>query len=120
MGYHTMNLHTFNIDKWSMDLLQFFNLDSDYNGVNGDEYWELSDLDGADGEPIPLCIVQGFKTEAERLLNKWDDPEADDHSRIGNILDKIGEFCHGSYSVSFTYEIEDIEGGYVVAVSYLT
>lgn len=115
-----ISLHTFIVDKWAMDLLQFFDLDSDYNGDNGDEYWEMSDQDDKNGDPIPLAIVEGHKTEAERLLKEWDDPDSDDHTRIGNILDNINEFCHGSYSYNFTYQIEEIEDGYAVAVAFLT
>ena len=118
-----INLHMFIVDKFAMNLLQFFNLDSDYNGDNGEEsykYWEMSDQYDENGDLIPLAIVQGFKTEAERLLREWDDDNEDDHTRIGNILDKISEFCHGSYSYSFTYEILDIGNTYAVSVAFLT
>jgi len=103
-----------------MDLLQFFDLDSDYNGDNGNDDWEYSGEDDEHGDPIPLAIKMGFKTEAERLLAKWDDHEDDDHSRIGQVLDNISEFCHGSYSSQFTYEIEECEEGYAVSVAFLT
>tara|TARA_R110000868_G_scaffold411134_1_gene701930 strand:- start:410 stop:772 length:363 start_codon:yes stop_codon:yes gene_type:complete len=120
MSHRNINLHLFTIDKWAIDLLPFFDLDSDYTEDGDDSNWEYSGEDDEHGDPISLAIKLGFKTESERLLAEWDDQEADDHTRIGNILDKIDEFCHGSYSSQFTYEIEEIEDGYSVAIAYLT
>ena len=120
MSHREMNLHVYHIDKWAMDLVQLFDLDADYSGENGDEYWEFTNKRDDKGELISLAVANGFKTEAERLLSEIDDHDSDDHTRIGVVLDYIAEFCHGSYSSQFTYEILEEEGGYSVAVSFLT
>jgi len=119
MSNRTISLHLFILQKNSLDLLQFFDLDSDYNGDNGDEHWEMSDKKDKNGNPISLAVLEGYKTEAERILNKIDDQEQDDEWRIDNVINYVDKFCHGSYSSSWTYELKRIEEGYAVAVAYM-
>jgi hypothetical protein len=131
MGYRQLNLQTFNIDKDNIKegLVGLFDLDSDYNGDNGDEYWEFSDQDDENGNPISLAVLEGFKTEAERFVDgiyfdivneaqaKNEEPTM--QKMIASTLYKIQE-CHGSYSSQFTFNITETDNEFVVAVSYLT
>jgi hypothetical protein len=131
MGYRQLNLQTFNIDKDNIKegLVGLFDLDNDYNGDNGDEYWEFSDQDDENGDPISLAVLEGFKTEAERFVDgiyfdivneaqaKNEEPTM--QKMIASTLYKIEE-CHGSHSSQFTFNITETDNEFVVAVSYLT
>ena len=137
MGQKTNNLHTFTIDKDNIKegLISLFDMDEDYNGGNGDEYWEFSDQEDEDGNLISLAVLEGFKTEAERFVDgiyfdivnganvisaftdKNEEPSA--HKMITSTLYKVEE-CHGSHSEQFTFVINDLDDKFVIAVSYLT
>ena len=121
MSHRTLNLSTFFLPKEDSEmkkaLVSLF--DEDYNGGNGAEYWELSDQDGADGEPIPVATLQGFETEAERFIDEIFSLETDDQTNIENVLDKV-EMCYGSHVSQFQYVVEEAEGGYSVAIAYLS
>lgn len=131
MGYRQLNLQTFNIDKDNIKegLVGLFDLDSDYNGDNGDEYWEFSDQKDEDGNPISLAVLEGFETEAERFVDgiyfdivneaqdKNEEPSA--QKMITSTLYKVEE-CHGSHSEQFSFVIVETDFQFVIAVSYLT
>ena len=126
MSYRELALQTFHIakkeSKIKKDLVSLFSMDTDYNGDNGAgsyEYWEQSDQKWENGDPIPLAIVQGFETEAHRLVDKLFSSKADDRTNIETILNHIDECCHGDYSTQFTHEIQEVKNGYVVAVAFL-
>ena len=126
MGYRQLNLQTFNIDKDNIKegLVGLFDLDSDYNGDNGDEYWEFSDQDDENGDPISLAVLEGFKTEAERFVHNiysysHKNGVLNPQQCIASTLYKIEE-CHGSHSSQFTFNIAETDNEFVVAVSYLT
>lgn len=131
MGHKTNNLHTFTIDKDNIKegLISLFDMDEDYNGGNGDEYWEFSDQKDEDGNPISLAVLEGFETEAERFVDgiyfdivneaqaKNEEPSA--QKMITSTLYKVEE-CHGSHSSQFNFAIVETDFQFVVAVSYLT
>jgi len=121
MGYRDLSLRIFLLDKrnFKKELVSLFNLDSDYNGDNGPEYWTPSNKTDEGGEYIPLATVEGFETEAERLVEAIYDPGTDDERNIQAVLDHISECCHGDYSSQFTYEIAMTKTHCFVAVSYL-
>lgn len=120
MSHRTLSLSTAFIPKEDSEMRKALStlFDEDYNGGNGDEYWELSDQKDEDGEWIPLATVQGFETEADRFIDEIFSLEADDHTNIENVLDKV-EACYGSHVSQFTYVVEDAEDGYSVAIAYL-
>lgn len=122
MGYSQMNLQTFTIDKNNIKegLVELFDLDSDYNGDNGDEYWEMSEQDDENGDPISLAVIEGFETEAERLVDNIYNKDLKDKTKIEETLEHIDEFCHDSFSSSFKYQIMERDSEYIVSVSYLT
>ena len=131
MGQKTNNLHAFTIDKDNIKegLISLFDMDEDYNGGNGDEYWEFSDQKDEDGNPISLAVLEGFETEAERFVDgiyfdivneaqaKNEEPSA--QKMITSTLYKVEE-CHGSHSSQFNFAIVETDFQFVVAVSYLT
>ena len=131
MGHKTNNLHTFTIDKDNIKegLISLFDMDEDYNGGNGDEYWEFSDQKDEDGNPISLAVLEGFETEAERFVDgiyfdivneaqaKNEEPSA--QKMITSTLYKVEE-CHGSHSEQFNFAIVETDFQFVIAVSYLT
>jgi len=131
MGQKTNNLHAFTIDKDNIKegLISLFDMDEDYNGGNGDEYWEFSDQEDEDGNPISLAVLEGFETEAERFVDgiyfdivneaqdKNEEPSA--HKMITSTLYKVEE-CHGDHSSQFNFAIIETDFQFVVAVSYLT
>ena len=131
MGQKTNNLHAFTIDKDNIKegLISLFDMDEDYNGGNGDEYWEFSDQKDEDGNPISLAVLEGFETEAERFVDgiyfdivneaqaKNEEPSA--QKMITSTLYKVEE-CHGSHSSQFNFAIVETDFQFVIAVSYLT
>jgi len=127
MGQKTNNLHAFTIDKDNIKegLISLFDMDEDYNGGNGDEYWEFSDQEDEDGNPISLAVLEGFETEAERFVdNIWSEAadkeeEPSAHKMITSTLYKVEE-CHGDHSSQFNFAIIETDFQFVVAVSYLT
>jgi len=127
MGHQTNNLHTFTIckDNIRQGLIFLFDMDEDYNGGNGDEYWEFSDQEDEDGNPISLAVLEGFETEAERFVdNIWSEAadkeeEPSAHKMITSTLYKVEE-CHGNHSSQFNFSIVETDFQFVVAVSYLT
>ena len=127
MGQKTNNLHAFTIDKDNIKegLISLFDMDEDYNGGNGDEYWEFSDQEDEDGNPISLAVLEGFETEAERFVdNIWSEAadkeeEPSAHKMITSTLYKVEE-CHGDHSSQFNFAIVETDFQFVIAVSYLT
>ena len=126
MGHKTNNLHTFTIGKEDIrqGLISLFDMDEDYNGGNGDEYWEFSDQKDEDGNLISLAVLEGFKTEAERFVHNiytysHSDGVLNQEQCIASTLYKVQE-CHGDYSSQFNFSIVDAGFQFVVAVSYLT
>tara|TARA_B100000927_G_C16444100_1_gene461023 strand:- start:735 stop:1118 length:384 start_codon:yes stop_codon:yes gene_type:complete len=127
MGHKTNNLHTFTIGKEDIrqGLISLFDMDEDYNGGNGDEYWGFSDQEDEDGNPISLAVLGGFETEAERFVDNIWNEEADKgeepnaHKMITSTLYKVEE-CHGDHSSQFNFSIVETDFQFVVAVSYLT
>ena len=131
MGRKTNNLHAFTIDKDNIKegLISLFDMNEDYNGGNGDEYWEFSDQEDEGGNPISLAVLEGFETEAERFVDgiyfdivneaqdKNEEPSA--HKMITSTLYKVQE-CHGSHSEQFSFVIVETDFQFVIAVSYLT
>ena len=131
MGHKTNNLHAFTIDKDNIKegLISLFDMDEDYNGGNGDEYWEFSDQEDENGELISLAVLEGFETEAERFVDgiyfdivneaqaKNEEPSA--QKMITSTLYKVEE-CHGSHSEQFNFAIVETDFQFVIAVSYLT
>ena len=111
MGYHKLELEQFILRKedgeLKEDLVSLFDIDSDYNGDNGDEHYREDTL------------ALGYKTEAHRIVDETFSDEFDDTTNITNLLDYINEYCHGSYSINFTYNIVEVEDCYVVAVAYM-
>ena len=63
MGQKTNNLQTFNVNKDNIkeDLISLFDMDEDFNGGNGDEYWEFGEEVDEEGNPISLAVLEGFK-----------------------------------------------------------
>ena len=47
------------------------------------------------------------------------EPQLDDHSLINEICDLMKD-GHGSFSIEFDFQYRTVEGGYVVAISYIT
>lgn len=126
MGHKTNNLHAFTIDKDNIKegLISLFDMDEDYNGGNGDEYWEFSDQKDEDGNPISLAVLEGFKTEAERFVHNiyeysHKDGVLNQQQCIASTLYKVEE-CHGSHSEQFSFVIVETDFQFVIAVSYLT
>jgi hypothetical protein len=126
MGQKTNNLHAFTIDKDNIKegLISLFDMDEDYNGGNGDEYWEFSDQKDEDGNLISLAVLEGFKTEAERFVYdiytySHSDGVLNQEQCIASTLYKV-QACHGSHSEQFTFVIVDTGPQFIVAVSYLT
>ena len=131
MGHKTNNLHTFTIDKDNIKegLISLFDMDEDYNGGNGDEYWEFSDQKDEDGNPISLAVLEGFETEAERFVDgiyfdivneaQAKNEEPSTQKMITSTLYKVEE-CHGSHSSQFNFAIVETDFQFVIAVSYLT
>lgn len=126
MGQKTNNLHTFTIDKDNIKegLISLFDMDEDYNGGNGDEYWEFSDQEDEDGNLISIAKLEGYETEAERFVNNihtysHENGVLNMEQCITSTLYKIEE-CHGSHSEQFTFVINDLDDKFVIAVSYLT
>lgn len=126
MGQKTNNLHTFIIDKDNIKegLISLFDMDEDYNGGNGDEYWEFSDQEDEDGNLISIAKLEGYETEAERFVNNihtysHENGVLNMKQCITSTLYKIEE-CHGSHSEQFTFVINDLDDKFVIAVSYLT
>jgi len=131
MGHKTNNLHAFTIDKDNIKegLISLFDMDEDYNGGNGDEYWEFSDQEDEYGNPISLAVLEGFETEAERFVDsiyfdilneaqaKNEEPSA--HKMITSTLYKVQE-CHGDHSSQFNFAIVETDFQFVIAISYLT
>ena len=101
--------------------------DTDYNGDNGEDsykYWELSDEIGEDEDYIPLALVEGYETEAERLANtvlsKDLDYEWADEEIIDGVMEKVIG-CWGQYIQDYQYNSELIEGNrYKITVAYTT
>lgn len=114
-----VNLRTFVIDKSNVNLIQLFDMDSDYNGDNGSEYWEMSEEKDASGKLIPLATLEGYSTEAERLINKLDRADAPLEQRIATILNYIDKFCHGSFSSDFEWDTNELGEYCVVSVAYI-
>ena len=111
------------------DLVSFY--DEDYYGGNGAEYWELVKAKKGDeksehyekGENgnenlIPLCIQLGFKNEAEMRIRNIFSFDNDDITNISAILDDVG-VCLGSHVSQFTFEVNEGEEEYSVAIAYL-
>ena len=131
MGHKTNNLHAFTIDKDNIKegLISLFDMDEDYNGGNGDEYWEFSDQKDEDGNPISLAVLEGFETEAERFVDgiyfdivneaQAKNEEPSTQKMITSTLYKV-EQCHGSHSEQFNFAIVETDFQFVIAVSYLT
>ena len=126
MGQKTNNLHAFTIDKDNIKegLISLFDMDEDYNGGNGDEYWEFSDQEDEDGNLISLAVLEGFKTEAERFVHNiytysHSDGVLNQEQCITSTLYKVQE-CHGSHSEQFNFVIVETDFQFIVAVSYLT
>ena len=131
MGQKENNLHAFTIDKDNIKegLISLFDMDEDYNGGIGDEYWEFSDQKDEDGDLISLAVLGGFETEAERFVDgiyfdivneaqdKNEEPSA--QKMITSTLYKVQE-CHGSHSEQFRFVIVETDFQFVIAVSYLT
>jgi hypothetical protein len=131
MGHKTNNLHAFTIDKDNIKegLISLFDMDEDYNGGNGDEYWKFSDQEDEYGNPISLAVLEGFETEAERFVDsiyfdilneaqaKNEEPSA--HKMITSTLYKVQE-CHGDHSSQFNFAIVETDFQFVIAISYLT
>ena len=131
MGHKTNNLHAFTIDKDNIKegLISLFDMDEDYNGGNGDEYWEFSDQEDENGELISLAVLEGFETEAERFVDgiyfdivneaQAKNEEPSTQKMITSTLYKVEE-CHGSHSEQFNFAIVETDFQFVIAVSYLT
>ena len=131
MGHKTNNLHAFTIDKDNIKegLISLFDMDEDYNGGNGDEYWEFSDQKDENGELISLAVLEGFETEAERFVDgiyfdivneaQAKNEEPSTQKMITSTLYKVEE-CHGSHSEQFNFAIVETDFQFVIAVSYLT
>ena len=126
MGQKTNNLQTFNINKDNIkeDLISLFDMDEDFNGGNGDEYWEFSEEVDEEGNLISLAVLEGFKTEAERFVHNiythsHSDGVLNQEQCITSTLYKVQE-CHGDYSTQFIFAIVDTGPQFIVAVSYLT
>jgi hypothetical protein len=131
MGQKTNNLHAFTIDKDNIKegLISLFDMDEDYNGGNGDEYWEFSDQEDEHGNLISLAVLEGFKTEAERFVDgiyfdivnraQANNEEPSAHKMINSTLYKVEE-CHGDHSSQFNFAIVETDFQFVIAVSYLT
>lgn len=126
MGQKTNNLHAFTIDKDNIKegLISLFDMDEDYNGGNGDEYWEFSEEVDEEGSLISLAVLEGFKTEAERFVNNiyeysHKDGVLNQQQCITSTLYKVQE-CHGSHSEQFSFVIVETDFQFVIAVSYLT
>jgi len=122
MSNRKLDLTTYTIVDIKKDMVQCF--DDDYNGTNGDEQWELSDEKDESGEWKTLAEVEGFETEAERLISNVYDDESDDITNIETILDEVEE-CWGSHASQFTYSItpckdEEGECAYIVSIAMLT
>jgi hypothetical protein len=122
MSNKALNLNTYTIQNIRKDMVECF--DSDYNGDNGDEYWELSEEKNKKGEYKTLAKVGGFKTEAERFITEIYDEETDDVDNIESILAKVEE-CWGSQAEQFQFSVHSChdeygEDAYVVAISFLT
>jgi len=131
MGQKTNNLHAFTIDKDNIKegLISLFDMDEDYNGGNGDEYWEFSEEVDEEGSLISLAVLEGFETEAERFVDsiyfdilneaqaKNEEPSA--HKMITSTLYKVQE-CHGDHSSQFNFAIVETDFQFVIAISYLT
>tara|TARA_R110002074_G_scaffold136118_3_gene280845 strand:+ start:186 stop:587 length:402 start_codon:yes stop_codon:yes gene_type:complete len=133
MGHRTNNLRTFVIakDNWfKTDLISLFDMDEDYNGGNGDEYWEMSDQVDKNGDLISVAKLEGYETEAERFVDNiyaysHENGKLNMKQCITSVLYKIEE-CHGDYSTQFNFAINDlgntpgISGKFVISISYLT
>lgn len=126
MGQKTNNLHTFTIDKDNIKegLISLFDMDEDYNGGNGDEYWEFSDQEDEGGNLISIAKLEGYETEAERFVNNihtysHENGVLNMKQCIASTLYKVEE-CHGSHSEQFTFVINDLDDKFIIAVSYLT
>jgi len=112
MSNRSLNLHLFSFGNDDDEIVQalidaWHSLDTDYD--EGSDNWRVDD----DLEEL------GFNTQAEKEVKQLDITEYDDVSFIGAVMDMISD-GHGSYSSQFTYEIEEQEEGYCVAVAYLT
>ena len=120
MSHRLISLNTHFIPKEDSEMRKALSslFDEDYNGGNGSEYWELSDQNDKDGEPIPLAVLVGFNTEAERFVGEIFSLETDDETNIQNTLSKV-EQCYGSHCSQFTSVVEEVEGGYSVAIAFL-
>ena len=126
MGQRTNNLHTFiiNKDNFKEGLVGLFELDSDYNGDNGDEYWEMSHENDENGDPISIAKLEGYETEAERLVNNIHTSSHENEvlnmeKCITSTLYQIEE-CHGSFSTQFNFVVNDLDDKFVISISYLT
>ena len=126
MGQKTNNLHAFTIDKDNIKegLISLFDMDEDYNGGNGDEYWEFGEEVDEEGNLISLAVLEGFKTEAERFVHNiytysHSDGVLNQEQCITSTLYKVQE-CHGSHSEQFSFVIVETDFQFVIAVSYLT
>ncbi len=122
MSNRTISLRTYFVPKEDGEmrkgLVSLFDGDEDFNGGNGDEYWEMTDQEDEDGELISLAVSLGFETEAERFVDEIFSTDEDDLTNIQNVLDRV-ESCLGSYGTQFTTKIDEVEGGYSIAVAYL-
>ena len=69
MGYRTNNLRTFvvNKDNFKKDLISLFDMDEDYNGGNGDEYWEMSDQVDKNGDLISIAKLEGVRNGSRKI-----------------------------------------------------
>lgn len=119
MSNRTLNLQTYTVEDIKKDMVQIF--DEDYNGGNGNEYWELDDLATKDGEIITKTEKLGYETEADRFIDEIYDEDADDVTNIEAILDKVGE-CWGSQASQFTYSVTPCgydNNEYVISIAML-
>ena len=128
MAYRELNLRVFKLDRNSLiefpeqTLVQLFDLDSDFNGDNGhtDKWSPSNKLENGTANYIPLAIVEGYDTEAERLTHAMYDSKLSIEKNIDAILDHIKYWCFGSFATQFQYEIIECVHYYVIAISYLT
>ena len=119
MSNRTLNLSTYTVEDIKKDMVCIF--DSDYNGDNGDEYWELDDEATKDGEIITIAEKLGYETEADRFIDEIYDEEADDVTNIEAILEKVGD-CWGSQASQFTYTVTPVgydNNEYAIAIAML-
>lgn len=64
-----------------------------------------------------FSLDDDIKDKAIEILDEIDDHNNDDHSRIDVVMEYI-RGSHRSFSTNFTWQIDNIEYGYIVAVAY--